>query len=121
MNPADRIRTARRGRRAHEEADRRDEVGAIDIVGVDYGAQVCNNIIAHEASSSGYTRSIWIDPETHRIMKTGPDGTITPSSAIYAVGAMTRGQIIDASMARSIVQSTSKVANDIIAHLTRRD
>lgn len=76
---------------------------------------------SNSISQANKTGSIWIDPETHRIMKTGPDGTITPSSAIYAVGAMTRGQIIDASMARSIVQSTSKVANDIIAHLTRRD
>ena len=65
------------------------------------------------------TGSIWIDPRTHKIMKMGSDNTITPSNAIYAVGAMTRGQIIDASMARSIVQSTSRVASDIIACLTR--
>ena len=67
------------------------------------------------------TGSIWIDPISHKIMQMGSDKTIAPSNAIYAVGAMTRGQIIDASMARSIVQSTSKVANDIIAHLTHRD
>ena len=65
------------------------------------------------------TGSIWIDPGSHKIMKMGSDNKITPSNAIYAVGAMTRGQIIDASMARSIVQSTARIARDIIGHLTR--
>jgi uncharacterized NAD(P)/FAD-binding protein YdhS len=74
---------------------------------------------SNSISRAHKTGSIWIDPQTHKVMKIGPDGTITPSDAIYAVGAMTRGQIIDASMARSIVQSTSRVANDIITHLTR--
>ena len=64
--------------------------------------------------------SIWIDPESHKIMQMGSDNTITPSHAIYAVGAMTRGQIIDASMARSIVQSTARIASDIIGYLTRK-
>ena len=63
------------------------------------------------------TGSIWIDPGSHKIMKMGSDNTITPSNAIYAVGAMTRGQIIDASMARSIVQSTARIAKDIIGYL----
>jgi uncharacterized NAD(P)/FAD-binding protein YdhS len=65
------------------------------------------------------TGSIWIDPGTHRIMTMGSDNSVTPSNAIYAVGAMTRGQIVDASMARSIVQSTSRVARDIVACLIR--
>jgi uncharacterized NAD(P)/FAD-binding protein YdhS len=65
------------------------------------------------------TGSIWIDPESQKIMKMGPDNTITPSNTIYAVGAMTRGQIIDASMARSIVQSTTRIAKDIIDYLIR--
>jgi uncharacterized NAD(P)/FAD-binding protein YdhS len=65
------------------------------------------------------TGSIWIDPGSHKIMQMRSDNTITPSNAIYAVGAMTRGQIIDASMARSIVQSTARIAKDIIGHLTR--
>ena len=64
--------------------------------------------------------SIWIDPGSHKIMQMGFDNTITPSNAIYAVGAMTRGQIIDASMARSIVQSTARIASDIIDYLTRK-
>jgi len=35
------------------------------------------------------------------------------------VGAMTRGQIIDASMARGIVQATSRIADDLVDHLIR--
>jgi uncharacterized NAD(P)/FAD-binding protein YdhS len=65
------------------------------------------------------TGSVWIDPETHQIMQIGPDNTVTRSSFIYAVGAMTRGQIIDASMARGIVQATSSITNDLIGYLTR--
>jgi uncharacterized NAD(P)/FAD-binding protein YdhS len=66
------------------------------------------------------TGSIWIDPETHHIMQMGPDKKVTKSNAIYAVGAMTRGQIIDASMARGIVQATSRIADDLVNYLTRR-
>jgi len=65
------------------------------------------------------TGSIWIDPETHQIVRMGPDNKITPSSAIYAVGAMTRGQIIDASMAYGIVQATSRISDDLVTHLTQ--
>ena len=50
-------------------------------------------------------------------MQRGPDGKITRSRAIYAVGAMTRGQIIDASMVRGIVQATSRIADDLINYL----
>jgi hypothetical protein len=49
----------------------------------------------------------------------GPDGNITRSEAIYAVGVMTRGQIINASMVRGIVQAASRVADDLIGYLTR--
>jgi len=65
------------------------------------------------------TGSIWIDPETHRIMQMGPDKNPAKSSLIYAVGAMTRGQIIDASMARGIVQATFRIAADLVDYLTR--
>jgi hypothetical protein len=41
--------------------------------------------------------TIRIDPQTHRVVM--PD--FGPRSAEYAVGAMTRGQIIDAGMAQS--------------------
>ncbi len=63
------------------------------------------------------TGSIWIDPATHRIMQIGPGRKIMRSKAIYAVGAMTRGQIINASMVRGIVQATSRIADDLISHL----
>ena len=66
------------------------------------------------------TGSIWIDPETHHIMQMGPEQKITKSNAIYAVGAMTRGQIIDASMARGIAQATSRIADGLVNYLTRR-
>ena len=72
---------------------------------------------APDSQSAGHsykTGSIWIDPETHQIMQVGPGGKITKSKAIYAVGAMTRGQIIDASMVRGIVHATSRIADDLI-------
>ena len=69
------------------------------------------------AGHSHKTGSIWIDPATHQIMQMGPGGKITKSKAVYAVGAMTRGQIIDASMVRGIVQATSRIADDLISCL----
>jgi uncharacterized NAD(P)/FAD-binding protein YdhS len=57
------------------------------------------------------TGSIWIDPETHHVMRQVSGKIPTRSKAIYAVGAMTRGQIIDASMAHGIVQSTARIAD----------
>jgi hypothetical protein len=59
------------------------------------------------------TGSIWIDPESHQVMQRTVDGQVRPAQSVYAVGAMVRGQILDASMAQSIVQSVSKAA----AHL----
>jgi len=59
------------------------------------------------------TGSIWIDPETHQVMQRRADGRAGPANSLYAVGAMIRGQILDASMAASLVRSVSKVA----AHL----
>jgi hypothetical protein len=65
------------------------------------------------------TGSIWIDPESHHIIKMGAGKKITKSNAIYAVGAMTRGQNIDASMVRGIVQATSRITDDLVNFLTR--
>ncbi len=62
------------------------------------------------------TGSIWIDPETHQVMQRGDDGRAGPADSLYAVGAMVRGQILDASMAASLVRSVSKAA----AHLFER-
>lgn len=65
------------------------------------------------------TGSIWIDPKTHQIMRMGLDGKTTRSNTIRAVGAMTRGQIIDASMAYGIVRSTAKIAEDLVRDLSK--
>jgi hypothetical protein len=65
------------------------------------------------------TGSMWIDPETHHVMRQASDNAPTKSKAIYAVGAMTRGQIIDASMAHGIVQSTARIANSWVDDLKR--
>jgi uncharacterized NAD(P)/FAD-binding protein YdhS len=57
------------------------------------------------------TGSMWIDPETHHVVRQTSDNISTKSKAICAVGAMTRGQIIDASMAHGIVRSTARIAD----------
>ncbi len=58
----------------------------------------------------GGTGSLWVDPLTHRVQRTGIRGRVTTSETIYAVGAMTRGQIIDASMAHGSAVSTQTIA-----------
>jgi uncharacterized NAD(P)/FAD-binding protein YdhS len=63
------------------------------------------------------TGSMWIDPKTHQTMRRVSGKTTAQSNAIYAVGAMTRGQIIDASMAQGIVQSTARIANRLVDDL----
>jgi len=71
------------------------------------------------AGASYKTGSIWIDPETHLVMQRVVDTKIAKSGMIYAVGAMTRGQIIDASMAHGIVQATSRIADNVFDYLIR--
>jgi uncharacterized NAD(P)/FAD-binding protein YdhS len=66
------------------------------------------------------TGSLWIDPSSHAIMQRGAADKAERSGKIYAVGAMTRGQIIDASMARGIVQSTAEIADGLIHFLKIR-
>jgi uncharacterized NAD(P)/FAD-binding protein YdhS len=63
------------------------------------------------------TGSIWIDPRTHCIIRRESPHKKKRLSSIYAVGAMTRGQIIDASMARGIVQSTGTIADQLVRFL----
>jgi hypothetical protein len=58
--------------------------------------------------------SIQIDPRTHRVVM--PDF----GSAVYAIGAMTRSQIIDTSMAHGIACSTETVADNLLHILLRR-
>jgi uncharacterized NAD(P)/FAD-binding protein YdhS len=64
---------------------------------------------AAEARLEG-TGSLWVDPFTHRVQCTGKNGRVIKSDSIYAVGAMTRGQIIDASMAHGSAVSTQTIA-----------
>jgi len=61
-----------------------------------------------------------MDPATYHIMQMKPEKKVTKSNAIYAVGAMTRGQIIDAGMVRGIAEATSRIADDLVNYLTRR-
>lgn len=65
----------------------------------------------------GRTGGLWIDPSTHRIRRTRPDGSIAVSERINAVGAMTRGQIIDASMAHGSAVSTDVVARNWVDYM----
>lgn len=67
------------------------------------------------------TGSVWIDPASQRIVTTGADGAQHLSDAIYAVGAMTRGQILDASMAYGIARSTALIAADLADSLAHAD
>lgn len=53
--------------------------------------------------------SLWIDPETHRVLRMKPDGKVEPSVCMHAVGIMTRGQILDASTARGSAVATAIV------------
>ena len=53
--------------------------------------------------------SLWIDPDTHRVLRMKPDGKVEPSVCMHAVGIMTRGQILDASTARGIAVATAIV------------
>ncbi|MGD8471114.1 MAG: FAD/NAD(P)-binding protein [Desulfobacterales bacterium] len=65
------------------------------------------------------TGSMWIDPATHQVIRKVSDKTPVKSNSIYAIGAMTRGQIIDASMAHGIVQSTAHIANSWVDDLKK--
>ena len=61
--------------------------------------------------------SLWIDPATFRALRQGADGTVTSSQRLYAVGAMTRGQILDTSAASASALSTSMIAEELEAVL----
>jgi len=64
------------------------------------------------------TGAVWIDPETHRVVQKAPGGSSRVSSRIYAMGAPTRGQILDASMAYSCARAARVVARDLIRGLS---
>lgn len=70
---------------------------------------------------SGHTKaSIVVDPATHRVIQKAHDGTSTPVDFLYAVGAMTRAQMIDASMAYASARSTAAVADHLVNRLVRQ-
>lgn len=62
--------------------------------------------------------SVLIDPDTHRVIPARPGHGGTSDLQLFAVGAMTRGQIIDASMAHGLARSTETVAQQLIDQLS---
>ena len=66
------------------------------------------------------TESVCIDPDSHRVMRLSRSGIISKSGHLYAVGAMTRGQIIDVSMARALTKSTDRIAHQLADWLAGR-
>lgn len=78
-----------------------------------------------ESQPAGYgppytckTGTILVDPQTHRVLQPGREGASASNSTLYAVGAMTRGQIIDSSMANGLARSTAAIASEMTARLT---
>ena len=80
-----------------------------------------NQVVETEQSFSYKTGSIVVDSETHQVIQPGAGCLSLPSLPVFAVGAMTRGQMIDASMAYGIARSTSAVADGLIARLLRKN
>lgn len=64
------------------------------------------------------TGSILVAPDSHQVIQP-QTGTPDPQRAFFAVGAMTRGQMIDASMAHGLASSTATVADQLIARLNQ--
>ena len=65
------------------------------------------------------TGSIIVEPETHQVVLPAT-GKPDPDRLFFAVGAMTRGQMIDASMAHGLATSTCAIADLFIAKLTEQ-
>ncbi len=63
--------------------------------------------------------SILIDPDTHQVVVPKADNIINTDLHLFAVGAMTRGQIIDSSMAYGLARSTARVAECVIEKLKK--
>jgi uncharacterized NAD(P)/FAD-binding protein YdhS len=72
------------------------------------GGKVNNSIETYDVGS------VWIDPETHAVMQIDTSGAHKPSERIFAVGAMTRGQIINASMAQGLAESANRIVNSLM-------
>ncbi|MGI9537320.1 MAG: FAD/NAD(P)-binding protein [Desulfocapsaceae bacterium] len=63
------------------------------------------------------TGSILIDPTTHRVKPPVTGRAERPNLDLFAVGAMTRGQIIDSSMAYGLARSTETIVTSIVQRL----
>jgi len=71
-----------------------------------------------ERSKTQLGGSILIDPETHLVMQSASNNPLNQHLQLFAVGAMTRGQIIDSSMALGLAHSTAKVVEYLITRLS---
>ncbi|MDK9702198.1 MAG: FAD/NAD(P)-binding protein [Sulfuritalea sp.] len=70
------------------------------------------------AFTEGAYRGLAIDPQTHAILGRGSDGGTAPVTGLFAFGALTRGQMLDASMARGLVLASAKVAQGLARDFT---
>lgn len=61
--------------------------------------------------------SILVDSATHQVIQPGEDNHPQNRPQLFAVGAMTRGQMIDTSMAYGLARSTKTIADNLIAQL----
>ena len=67
------------------------------------------------------TGSILVNAKTHQVIHPCSDVNYKSNPPIYAVGAMTRGQMIDASMAYGICRSTAAIAENLLIQLCSSD
>ncbi len=63
------------------------------------------------------TGALKIHPGTHQILLPGTEGKAIVSPKLFAVGAMTRGQIINASMSYACALATAKIADQVVGDL----
>ena len=62
-------------------------------------------------------KTLCIDTYTHQVLQIDRKGGFRRSNTPYAVGSMTRGQIIDVSMAKSLTRSTDCIARQLVDRL----
>lgn len=62
-------------------------------------------------------KTLCIDTDTHQVLQIDRNGGIMRSKSLYAVGSMTRGQIIDVSMAKGLTRSTDCIARQLVDRL----
>jgi uncharacterized NAD(P)/FAD-binding protein YdhS len=82
------------------------------------GSTLARNLLGRGTVQVEGAGGLWIDPATFRVLQRAADGSVIPSQRVYAVGAMTRGQIIDTSSASASVLSTSRIVEEIEAVLS---